>query len=269
MTIMLLIVVLCLFISFSYGVKLASDSENVLKEVDYCLTALKKLSDSTIYDSLEVASVLSASEEDGIFHVNTKLKIELSSPFFKSGEMSEEFEFVVMSHKEDGTKSFAIDEFPVMDEAAIEDHWVEKVESRRKLKEESFRRLELEAKRLADEDAQMATAKAAQETEIGTEGEATTRSTSLPHLEKDASIELMLAQLDSNEAREKRRATSVTRCRALTSSSATSSLCEQDKKLVDQPLANIYRVSLGEDGATDYEKERAREIVDTFFASLL
>ena len=176
------------WMSAAVGRELAVDSVAAVTETNYCLEALKKLSDSTIYNSLTVDEIVSASVEDGIFHTNTLLKVELGSPFLKSGEMSESFDFIVMSHNEDGTKSFAIDEFPVrytspavseavpedvplllllnyihpnppsilhrraqvMDEAAIEEHWVAKVEARRVLKEESFRRLELQARSMAE-----------------------------------------------------------------------------------------------------------------------
>jgi hypothetical protein len=101
------------WVSAVLGRDLAVDSAAAVAETNYCLEALKKLSDSTIYNSLTVDEILSASVEDGIFHTNTLLKVELGSPFFKSGEMSETFDLVVMAHNEDGTKSFAIDEFPV------------------------------------------------------------------------------------------------------------------------------------------------------------
>jgi hypothetical protein len=44
------------------------------------------------------------------------MTIELSSPYFVSGNNTEDFEIIVMQHKKDNTKSIAIDEFPNMDE---------------------------------------------------------------------------------------------------------------------------------------------------------
>ena len=59
--------------------------------------------------------------------MNTVLKLELSSPYFKSGAEKEVYNMVVMKHKDDGLLSFAIDEFPDMTEAAIEKFSIEKV----------------------------------------------------------------------------------------------------------------------------------------------
>lgn len=40
--------------------------------------------------------------QDGVFHLNTILTLELSSPYFASGQKEENFEVVVLEHKEDG-----------------------------------------------------------------------------------------------------------------------------------------------------------------------
>ena len=93
------------------------DDSFVLSETHFALDELKKLSDSTIYTTISLTRVVSAFHEDGIFHDNTILELELSSPYFKSKKSQEVFQVFVMTHKEDGIKSFAIDEFPVMDEA--------------------------------------------------------------------------------------------------------------------------------------------------------
>lgn len=41
-------------------------------------------------------------EQDGVFHFNTLLTMDLASPYFSSGQQEERFEVVVMEHKEDG-----------------------------------------------------------------------------------------------------------------------------------------------------------------------
>lgn len=40
--------------------------------------------------------------QDGVFHYNTLLTLDLASPYFSSGRQEERFEVVVMEHKEDG-----------------------------------------------------------------------------------------------------------------------------------------------------------------------
>lgn len=59
--------------------------------------------------------------------MNTVLKLELSSPYFKSGAEKEVYSMVVMKHKDDALMSFAIDDFPDMTDDAIEKFSIEKV----------------------------------------------------------------------------------------------------------------------------------------------
>lgn len=40
--------------------------------------------------------------QDGVFHFNTHLTLDLASPYFSGGRQKERFEVVVMEHKEDG-----------------------------------------------------------------------------------------------------------------------------------------------------------------------
>lgn len=40
--------------------------------------------------------------QDGVFHFNTLLTLDLASPYFLSGQQDERFEVVVMENKEDG-----------------------------------------------------------------------------------------------------------------------------------------------------------------------
>ena len=109
------------------------------------MSQLKILSDSGIYESLSLDSVLAASTQSGIFHHNTFLQLELASDFFRDGRATGTFDVMVMRHLEDGTHSFAIDEFPEMNEDAIEEFWIRKVERQRAEREEVFRALEVEA----------------------------------------------------------------------------------------------------------------------------
>ena len=238
-------------------INLPVDGEEAIREAKYCLEALRKLSDSTIYNSLELDGIIEATAEDGIYHYNTKLKLELASPFFESGEMSETFDFVVMAHKEDGTKSFGIDTFPVMDEAAIEEHWVQKVETRRAAKEDSFRRLELEAKKIAEDRAEAAAA-----AEMGVDG--STNGAESGDRTKDATIMALLAKLDGPRAKAARLASSKKRLPAVTGAERVA-----EEALAELSLVELYAVSIGEDdegdGETaDYRRERATQFVDAF-----
>lgn len=116
-------------------------SAKAMKAAEFALSELSKLSDSGVYQSLSLHEVTKAEEEVGIFHYNTILSLKFHSPYFKSGEEVETFHMVVMEHKTDHVKSFAIDEFPVMDEDAIEKYWIQKVELKRRQREEAYRRL--------------------------------------------------------------------------------------------------------------------------------
>ena len=116
----------------------------------FAMDELKKLSDSGVYETLSLHKIASAATQTGVFHFNYFLQLEMASPHFKDGAPSAAFDVMVMRNLEDGVFSFAIDEFPVMDEDAIEEHWIEKVERHRRLREESFAAMEAEA--LEDEE---------------------------------------------------------------------------------------------------------------------
>mmetsp|Transcript_44589 Transcript_44589/g.100704 ORF Transcript_44589/g.100704 Transcript_44589/m.100704 type:complete len:244 (-) Transcript_44589:204-935(-) len=121
------------------------DDPDILKSASYALGELKLLSDSGVYNTISLSKIVEAKTEYGVFHHNTYLTLELASPEFASGEKVESFRLMVMRHFEDDTLSFAIDEFPEMNEDAIERYWIEKVERNRRLREEAFQALELEA----------------------------------------------------------------------------------------------------------------------------
>ena len=113
-----------------------------VKDAEYAIKELKKLSDSRIYETLSLSKIISADEEDGIYHVNTLLTIELTSGHFKSGMPVESFHMVVMRNKIDDSMSFAINEFPEMDELSIEKSWIQKVKERRGQREAMFKKIE-------------------------------------------------------------------------------------------------------------------------------
>jgi hypothetical protein len=241
------LVCILIFFMCMRGVKavfLAFDDPLVVREAEYALMSLAKLSDTDIYYSLSLSRVLEASQESGIFHDNTILKLELSSPHFKSGALTEIFDFVVMTHREDGVKSFAIDEFPIMDEIAAEEFWVKKVDKHRRVKEEAFRKLEIEAVKITQE------------------GEMRERETS----EHICTIELLLDELDSPEHKELRLTSSMER---LKSSLGDKNLHSDEQILAQSSLSDLYIMSTSDDTRiSEYCRERAKGILDEFFASL-
>jgi hypothetical protein len=89
------------------------------------------LSDSGVYESLSLSSVSSSSSSPGVFHLNTRASVSLSSPHFASGLPAESFELLVMEALDGGGRSFAVDRFPSMEEGAVERYWEGKVAERR------------------------------------------------------------------------------------------------------------------------------------------
>ena len=65
--------------------------------------------------------------QKGVYHTNTFLQVELESPHLLGGIPYTMHELIVMEALDDGAKSFAIDEFPVMDPEAVEEFWMRMV----------------------------------------------------------------------------------------------------------------------------------------------
>lgn len=79
--------------------------------------------------------------QDGVYHYNTFVHLELSCPHFKSGKPTETFRMVVMKSMYDGSWSFAIEEFPQMEERAMEAFYIQKVEDHRAAREVLFQQM--------------------------------------------------------------------------------------------------------------------------------
>ncbi|CAN0070999.1 unnamed protein product [Ascophyllum nodosum] len=101
-----------------------------VQRAEFALRVLQSLSDTGIFRTLSLKRISNAATEDGVFHFNTLLTLELASPYFASGLQAEEFEVVVMENKDDGHVSFSIDSFPDMDAKAMEDFYIQQVGTR-------------------------------------------------------------------------------------------------------------------------------------------
>jgi hypothetical protein len=73
----------------------------LLCSVNWAVAHLTTLSDSSIYTTLHLTSILSSSVTTGVFHTNTRASVELGSPHFESGRETEVFELLVMVDRED------------------------------------------------------------------------------------------------------------------------------------------------------------------------
>lgn len=124
------------------AIKLDTKSESVIQLSQWVVKELQDLSDSGIYSTLSLHEVLSAEEEPGVFHTNTILGLSLASPYFKSGLKEEDYTVVVMKHAHEDYSTIAINEFPDMDENAIEEFYINKVEKKRSDREKIFQRWE-------------------------------------------------------------------------------------------------------------------------------
>lgn len=232
----------CYFILFGTCEQLGSAHH----ESEYALKELKKLSDSGVYETLQLSKVISSQIQDGIFHNNMILKLELSSPFFRSGRDTETFDVIVMSHKEDGVKSFAIDEFPVMDEDAIEHFWQLKVERKKIVREESFRRLEIEALLLGDDPIFADESKRSLKRKL----DKRTVADLLSDFETPA-LQLFRQELSSDTQKR------------LRSQPNAAQLLEEEQALSHLSLEELFLVTVDQKEASDFQKYRAKMLLDS------
>ena len=219
----------------------------VLNETTFALEELRKLSDSTIYSTLELTQIVSAAKENGIFHDNTILELELSSPYFRSKKLFERFHVFVMTHKEDNVKSFAINEFPVMNEDAIETFHITKVEQKKMEREEYFRLLEIES--------MSNTVKAALG---GNDSSAPLSANDFFHMVEAKEAAASLGTLSVRK-----------KCTEDIQQQLSGEYLEQELQLARLSLRDIYEITLGKRSeATDFQLYRAQKMLDVVVAHL-
>ena len=123
----------------------SAHAPEIVVAAEFVVEELGKLSDSGVYESLTLSRIVQALTQRGAFHDNTFLTLDLASPHFASGNATERFECMEMKRFDDAAKSFAIDAFPHMTDASIEEFGVRNIERRRLARQRAFADLELDA----------------------------------------------------------------------------------------------------------------------------
>lgn len=118
---------------------------HIVRSAEYAVDELKKLSDSGVYATIRLEEVLSSTVHQGIFHDTILMKLKLSCPHFLSDNETEVFEVVLLTNREDGSISIAIDSFPEIAEEAIEEYQIYQIEENKRRRQEEIRLLEMES----------------------------------------------------------------------------------------------------------------------------
>ena len=113
----------------------------IVEATTYALSELRKLSESNIYETLELKRIVKAESGTGVFHSNTFLSVELASPYLASESKVVPVELVVMKNLADGSRTVAVDEFPRFDEDAVEAFWIKMTEDHRERREKTFAKI--------------------------------------------------------------------------------------------------------------------------------
>jgi hypothetical protein len=122
---------------------LAITAPQVTAAAQFALQEIRFLSESGVYESLELAEVVNASHVLGQFHDNLILNVVFASPLLLAPSATSEHQVVVMKSLEDqGEVHVAIDEFPVFTDAAVQNARAARAVRSKQKREEFFARVE-------------------------------------------------------------------------------------------------------------------------------
>ena len=222
-------------------------ASDLVKEVSlYALVELQKLSESRIYNTLSIDKIIKADQQDGIYHTNYILTIDLKSEHFDSDLETERYEFIVMKHLEDNVTSFAVNEFPKMKENKIEEFYIEKVKEKIIEKENTIIRLRIENvffDRNLPED-------------ITDVYDYDKNSKIKEELDKK-SVPQLLAEIDTPQLQSSRTANSNRFIRRL-----VGDLAARERIIGSKSLADLYAIVVGGGAVDDFERYRAQRLMD-------
>ena len=243
-----------IFITLFLLVLINSQEKDVLYSEDYMISTaeyvvneLKKLSDSGIYKLLEIKKIHNYEKTSGIYHYNTAMSIELSSPYFESNKSSEIFNFVLMEHKIDKVKSFAVDEFPIMKGEFIEQFSLEKISRKKTEREEAFRRLEIEALVLGENPSY-----------------ASAEYMALKEKLDKRKLADLLGDLDDADVQSHRAENSL----LIQKHIGPELVLSEERAVGTMSLKELYAITTDAQTASDYQRQRASSLVDLSLAYL-
>ena len=120
------------------------DDLPVIEASRWALQHLRGMCESGAYEELRLLRVISAGMQRGVYHDNLHLELELTAPVLLGGSASSLHRIVVMTDREDGVRSFAIDAFPLLEPGTVERAWTRKGNAEAARRERDFKKLERE-----------------------------------------------------------------------------------------------------------------------------
>jgi hypothetical protein len=119
---------------------------DMVEAAKWAVHELMQMSDSGVFETLQLKTITFAAHHVGLYHNNTLLRLGLASPHLQDPSGVSEHEVVVMTPLDPPhTRSFSIDDFPLMTDDAVESFWRAKAERQSAIQEEAFAFLEQQA----------------------------------------------------------------------------------------------------------------------------